>query len=172
MLQHQVRGGSSGQALWKAGWSHLAQPCLLFSSCYIALDVHKVFWFATLSVEPRWGRGLGNRDVSELLLACCPSPHFILPCVWARVHKTVVICKRINVNYQELSAGEEKKVKCLIFPGDICCNQISHSPSQECSIKYVIHSTRIYKTYCNSNLLGQIVFNYTYHLKKRTVLSS
>lgn len=76
-----------------------------------------------------------------------------------------------QVNYHRLSVVEEKEVKCLIFPGDICYNQISSSSSQVCSIKYIIQSARIYKTYCNSNLLGQIVFNYTYHFKKKTVLS-
>lgn len=76
-----------------------------------------------------------------------------------------------QVNYQELSVGKEKKVKYLIFPGDICYDQISSSSSQVRSIKYIIQSTRIYKTYCNSNLLRQVVFNYTYHFKKRNILS-
>lgn len=76
-----------------------------------------------------------------------------------------------QANYQELSVGEEKKVKCLIFPGDICYDQISSSSSQVCSIKYIIQSTKIYKTYWNSNLLRQVVFNYSYDFRKRNILS-
>lgn len=81
-----------------------------------------------------------------------------------------------NEQTRELSrtlyqVGEEKKVKCLIFPEDICYYQISSSSSQVCSIKCIIQSTGMCETYCKSNLLRQVVFNYACHFKERSILS-
>lgn len=167
-----VRAKISGQTPCKADWSHWA-AAFPATALLQTMACAEGVWLAALSGETWCWRGRGSSGMSESCCLLATAFHiFLLMSGCKRLHKTFGICKWTNrwiiKNYQ---FKRKKKVKCLIFPGDICYGQISSSSSQVCSIKYITQSARIYKTYCNSNLPRQVVFNYPYRFQERNILN-
>lgn len=147
-----------------------------FSCCFLPSAEHRTCRRSSdLLLYPRRPAGEGVRGAQRCQRAtACLLLLSAFYSWWVGVQDSIEQFVYANEQTSELSrtiSWGGKKVKCLIFCEDICYDQVSSSSSQVCSIKYIIQSTRIYKTYCNSNLFRQVVFNYTYHFKKRNILS-